>query len=129
MNIVTKLIYRFYLITMGLFIVASVIIGILLFFWNRQLVYEKKIVDQAIILVKQKISYQNTDYFGGCVIPKSKLTIVSVDHRAFFAVKGNEVFIPRLGVLELTNARKFSSTLEVKDEKVQPYYLYEYCLW
>lgn len=87
----------------------------------------EKQLARAEVLVKEKIKFQATDNFSGCLHPDNGVAIVSVNRDIFFGVKNNEVFIPRLTDWYNNQAKAIAPALPIKEENVNLYYLMEYC--
>lgn len=87
----------------------------------------EKQLTQAQALVKEKVKFQATDVFSGCLHPANGVAIVSVNKEIFFGVKNNEVFIPRLTDWYNNQAKALAPALPIKEENINLYYLMEYC--
>lgn len=127
MNQPTKIIYRFHNLSIGLLLIVMVAGGLIWYFLDQKAEREWKQVQAAMVIVKEKINYQPTDIFSGCVHPENGVVIVSVNHESFFGVKESQVFIPRLTDLDIKLAQKYGADLPVESHDINPYYLYEYC--
>ncbi|MBU1037171.1 hypothetical protein KKF32_04005 [Patescibacteria group bacterium] len=126
MNKTTKLIYYVYNFSIGLLLLAIVSGTIFWLIMSKKAEKEQQQIQQAINLVKNKIDFEEVDYFGGCLHPDNGVTIVSVNHEEFFGVKNGRVFIPYIMNWQEKMSKKYGS-LPVESHDINPYYLYEYC--
>ena len=127
MNKVTKTIYNLHnvlIATLLIVLIAGVIVWLVM---DYQTDKEWQKVQQAISLVKKRITYQTTDVFGGCVHPDNGVVIVSVNHDSFFGVKDSRVFIPELTKIDIESSQAIGPDLPVEAHDINPYYVYEYC--
>ena len=127
MNKTTKVIYRLHNLLIGLLLLALIGGTVIWLIMGARAEKERQQVQQAIMLVKEKINYQPADYFGGCVYPDNGVVIVTLNHISFLGVKSGQVFIPELARLDIESSKSYGPTLPIEAHDINPYYLYEYC--
>ena len=127
MNKTTKVIYRLHNLLIGLLLLALIGGTVIWLIMGARAEKERQQVQQAIMLVKEKINYQPADFFGGCVHPDNNVVIVTLNHESFFGVKNNQVFIPELTKFEIESSKSYGPNLPIEAHNINPYYLYEYC--
>lgn len=127
MNILEKFLFWLSKLTTGGLLVLLLLGAAGWGYFRYQGYKEQKQVQAATVIVKEKINDQPTDLFSGCVHPDN-LILVTVNRQAVFAVKDNEVFIPRLTDWYNKNAQSWAPALPIKDENIDIYYLVENCL-
>ena len=94
---------------------------------GREARHTKRQIEQAQVLLKEKVKVEASAVFSGCVYPENGIIIVAVNKSIFFGVKGNEVFIPRLTAWYNDQAKAMAPGLPLREENLDLYYLMEYC--
>jgi len=126
MQIISKSLFWFINTTTCLILLVFILGSSIWLVMSHQGRQEAELIHQAEILVKEKIKFQPTDVFAGCVHPNNEI-IISVNHEIFFGVRDKKVFIPKLTPWYNDKAKAMASDLAVEDHGEDVYYLMEYC--
>jgi len=127
MKTISKSLFWFINTTTCIILLVLILGGSIWLVMSHQGKQEAKLINQAIAEVKEKINFQPTDVFVGCIYPNGNEIIISVNHEIFFGVQDQNIFIPKLTTWYNDKAKALATELSIEDHGEDVYYLMEYC--